>query len=69
MPGGFGPGPGGFVPPPPPPMNMPHPPPPHGMGPPEMPGGAPFIDLTGQNHQGGYDAPESDGYYTSDDDE
>lgn len=68
MGGGFGPGPGGFVPPPPPPMNMPHPPPPpHGMAPPAMPGGAPFIDLTGQNHQG-Y-SPDSESYYTSDEEE
>ncbi|KAJ4189548.1 hypothetical protein NW767_011568 [Fusarium falciforme] len=69
MGGGFGPGPGGFVPPPPPPMSMPHPPPPpHGMAPPAMPGGAPFIDLTGQNHQGGY-SPDSESYYTSDEEE
>ncbi|EEU40514.1 uncharacterized protein NECHADRAFT_76854 [Fusarium vanettenii 77-13-4] len=65
--GGFGPGPGGFVPPP--PMHMPHPPPPpHGMAPPAMPGGAPFIDLTGQNHQGGY-SPDSESYYSSDEEE
>ncbi|KAJ4160426.1 hypothetical protein NW754_003548 [Fusarium falciforme] len=37
-------------------------------GPPAMPGGAPFIDLTGQNHQGGY-SPDSESYYTSDEEE
>ncbi|KAF9776011.1 hypothetical protein IL306_005856 [Fusarium sp. DS 682] len=50
-------GPGGHPPPPPPPPMQP-----------QMPGGAPFIDLTGQNHQGGRGSPSEDDGWSSEED-
>jgi len=53
----------------PPPPHMPPPPPMHPQMPGGMPGGAPFIDLTGQNHPGGRRGPssESDGWSSEED--
>ncbi|KAH7482788.1 hypothetical protein IWW34DRAFT_358944 [Fusarium oxysporum f. sp. albedinis] len=53
----------------PPPPHMPPPPPMHPQMPGGMPGGAPFIDLTGQNHPGGRGGPssESDGWSSEED--